>query len=707
MNVIDDGRPHNFELSLDPAIIPIQCRAMQIAEFAQLLLHADRIEDKLLRAPPLLDTKPDTRASLPRLPGRPPELDLAGPKKRIPFPKLHRGCSTEARGQVLHFFANHELLAIELMAVFLLRFPDAPPALRRAVVGTIAEEQQHMRLYMERMAQLGVSLGQVPVSSFFWDCLAAMADPLEYLAGMSMTLEQANLDFCTHYLHRFEQLDDEQSAAVMRRIREDEIGHVKLGVTWFNRLSAKDSGGLWERYRRSLIPPLTPARAKGMDFDREARRQAGLTDDFIDNLAVYSHSRGRPPGVYWFNPSSEDYFADPNSKYQPPEALQQIARDLETLPMFLCGKDDVVLVREAPNPSFLLTLQKVGIELPEFRSAGVQDLSGRKLAKLRPWAWSPDSELLLSPLLPWVHTPPPRPPVRAVFSKSFAAGLLSEYLTPREVDWLAPLDTVGQGATDYQQARSLIDSLRGAGHNVVIKAPFGTAGRAMVRELSDIDRKRNEVWIRRKIEEQGEVLIEPWLDGMLNLSVQIEVSEAAEVSILGVTRFNTDRRGQYLGTFLGNILHQLPDDLRRFVIGPGGGQWRLLRQLHEVGKTVGAALAQQGHRGPAGIDALVYRDSSGSYRFKPIIEINPRHTMGQVALRLEGLPAKGQVGFFSVISTAAIIKAGHRGPADYAAGLAPVVRNPGPKGGITSGTLCLNDPARAKRALALLSVGKG
>ena len=89
---------------------------------------------------------------------------------------------------------NHELLAVELMAVCLLAFPDAPPAFRLGVGRTLLEEQRHLRMYRARMAALGVDLGDVPVGGHFWRVLAGMRSPLEYVTGMSMVFEQANLD---------------------------------------------------------------------------------------------------------------------------------------------------------------------------------------------------------------------------------------------------------------------------------------------------------------------------------------------------------------------------------------------------------------------------------------------------------------------------------------------------------------------------------
>ena len=42
----------------------------------------------------------------------------------------------------------------------------------------------------------------------------------------------------------------------------------------------------------------------------------------------------------------------------------------------------------------------------------------------------------------------------------------------------------------------------------------------------------------------------------------------------------------------------------------------------------------EGYRGPVGVDAFLFRDSAGELRVKPVVEVNPRYTMGRVAVEL-------------------------------------------------------------------------
>src|SRR3954462_1630828 len=138
---------------------------MELREFAEQVLFATTLEEKLQAPSVITDEHPGTPLPVPHGPGRPAEL-LFKPKGscKADFPGVHRLERDEERGRLLHFFANHELLATELMALALLRFPDAPGAFRRGLVQTLKDEQAHTRLYMERMRQCGIHFGDLPVS---------------------------------------------------------------------------------------------------------------------------------------------------------------------------------------------------------------------------------------------------------------------------------------------------------------------------------------------------------------------------------------------------------------------------------------------------------------------------------------------------------------------------------------------------------------
>jgi hypothetical protein len=89
---------------------------MELREFAGRVLFATTLEEKLLRPADITDERPGTALITPSAPGRPAELQfkITG-TARDSFPGTKNLERESERGRLLHFFANHELLATELM----------------------------------------------------------------------------------------------------------------------------------------------------------------------------------------------------------------------------------------------------------------------------------------------------------------------------------------------------------------------------------------------------------------------------------------------------------------------------------------------------------------------------------------------------------------------------------------------------------------
>jgi len=177
---------------------------MELRDFAEQVLFATTLDEKLQAPADVTDDRPGSPMLAPQAPGRPAELRFKPPGSgKADFPGVHRLEQEHERGRLLHFFANHELLATELMALALLRFPNAPAAFRRDVWQTLKDEQLHTRLYVQRMRQCGIQFGEMPVSGYFWRSVSQMESPLDYVAGLCLTFEQANLDFCRYFARGF------------------------------------------------------------------------------------------------------------------------------------------------------------------------------------------------------------------------------------------------------------------------------------------------------------------------------------------------------------------------------------------------------------------------------------------------------------------------------------------------------------------------
>ena len=180
---------------------------MKLYEFASHILKKGDLSSKLTSAQQIVWEESETWVSERyETPARSPEICFS--EQQIKFPGKGALKDPLQRGKALHFFANHELLAIEMMAQALLLFPELSLPQRKSLVMTISEEQKHFSMYLSRMQELGVSFGDYPLNQFFWSFMANIENPDQFYSVISLTFEQANLDFASHYKELFKDLGD-------------------------------------------------------------------------------------------------------------------------------------------------------------------------------------------------------------------------------------------------------------------------------------------------------------------------------------------------------------------------------------------------------------------------------------------------------------------------------------------------------------------
>ncbi len=686
---------------------------MELREFAERVLFSGTLEEKLA-APesPLEDAAPGRPAAVPAEPGRPANLRMRHDGRRAPFPSAARLESEQERGLLLHFFANHELLAAELMALVLLRFPGAPAAFRQGLAATLQEEQEHTRWYIARMRACGVEFGSYPVNGFFWRCVSPVDSPADYVTRLSLTFEQANLDYARHYAEIFARMQDAPTASLFERIYRDEIGHVGYGLKWFRRW--KEPGiSDWEQYRRSLPFPLSPRRAKGAatDFNREGRKRAGLEESFIDQLEVYEQSKGRTPDVFWFNPDAEDELAAGDSgAWRRPGKVEAMCRDLETAALFLARRDDVVLLRREPGLTFRREMREAGLILPEASSVEGFAASGRRVARVRPWAWTPEATRLLDPIRTRASVDAGgwRPEYAGLFSKTAQGGRESRWAAAAP-PWLGCTESAAVICESEPALAKAVERFFAAGWEAVVcKAPFGSAGRSQARwragsVIPESVRRNLCLWL----EKQGAVVVEPWYRRALDFSVQFEVQADGSANLAGFTRLHVDEAGRFRGCSVERDLATGADaEAARFL---HGGQ-DALRGFYRgsAANLLGAECLERGFRGPVGIDAFVYRDQEGRMRLRPLVELNPRFTMGRVTVELaRRLPAGVRV-VFEIVTRSRMREAGFSGFSEFARCLgqsAPAEREKTGRRRLRRGSLPLNEPDLVESCLPVLRVG--
>ncbi|HVY29125.1 MAG TPA: DUF455 family protein [Polyangiaceae bacterium] len=223
-------------------------------------------------------------------PGRPPELRQARRGERTP--RAAALTDPHYRARTLHAFLHHELQAAELMCWAILAFPNAEAEFRRGLLGICLDEIRHMNLYAEHIRALGHAVGDFGIRDWFWKRVPSCNSKLEFVAVMGMGLEAANLEYAPDFAARFRAAGDEAGALIQERIAAEEVAHVGFATRWFTRWTGGCDFGAWTA---QLPPPLSPWVMHGEPLALDARRRAGMSEDFLTALRAYvPDPKGRP-----------------------------------------------------------------------------------------------------------------------------------------------------------------------------------------------------------------------------------------------------------------------------------------------------------------------------------------------------------------------------------------------------------------------------
>jgi uncharacterized ferritin-like protein (DUF455 family) len=220
--------------------------------------------------------------AMPDRPTRPAEPELLPPNR---MPKRGKGGSERGRIALIHALAHIEFAAIDLAFDLVGRFgAQFPSDFADDWMRVGAEEAMHFALLDRRLRTLGSRYGALPAHDGLWDAAAATAhDVLARLAVVPMVLEARGLDVTPATIERFSAAGDAVTAAILTRILNDEIRHVRAGTFWFESACVRESfepettwRALVRTYFRGMIKP---------PFNDSARDSAGLTREYYQALA--------------------------------------------------------------------------------------------------------------------------------------------------------------------------------------------------------------------------------------------------------------------------------------------------------------------------------------------------------------------------------------------------------------------------------------
>jgi len=260
---------------------------------ALAVLQAQEPADKVAAANTLAaewvkhKTMGQTLISVPETPVRPLHPKLVPPSEV----KRRRLGTIAGRAALLHAVAHIEFNAIDLAADMIARFGHHADILddsRAAFIGdwisVCHDEARHFSLIQARLIQLGTTYGGLPAHNGLWEAAISTKDNFAArLAIAPMVLEARGLDVTPNMIEKLTSVGDIESAEILKIIYNDEIGHVAIGATWFQKIAQQNQKDP-ESFFHHLVTNYFKGRLKP-PFNVQARTLAGLTEGYYRPLS--------------------------------------------------------------------------------------------------------------------------------------------------------------------------------------------------------------------------------------------------------------------------------------------------------------------------------------------------------------------------------------------------------------------------------------
>ena len=146
-----------------------------------------------------------------------------------------------------------------------------------------AEEAHHFTMLSDYLQSHGMSYGDLPAHNGLWEmAVKTDFDVLVRMALVPRVLEARGLDVTPGMIKKLRSAGDTDLVAILQKIFDDEIGHVKIGSYWYKRLCderhlepQKTFLKLIEKYMKG---------AKFGPFETESRIDAGFSHDELQSL---------------------------------------------------------------------------------------------------------------------------------------------------------------------------------------------------------------------------------------------------------------------------------------------------------------------------------------------------------------------------------------------------------------------------------------
>ncbi|MBB6460908.1 hypothetical protein [Flammeovirga kamogawensis] len=341
--------------------------------------------------------------------------------------------------------------------------------------------------------------------------------------------------------------------------------------------------------------------------------------------------------LFYFNPSCEISVLKGQKHFTPSKAFIVLQEDLYLLMYWLLRGDDILYTNQVFSDQLkksLLSLHKGKV----MTSKEIKEDKQLVLDTYIPWGDAPNVEVDLKNIKHKFKKPKIyNEKVKAIYHRMFGFDLLKKCID-KKIPNVISLKDIGGFYTEKSKVLQSISNLFKEGAKaVVLKLPFSSSGRGLLVLRREEITKSVELWVESGLKGQGSIYVSPWLDKTKDISFLFSVNNR-KITYQGSTVFSVSSTGQYQGATLTLFENQIPFQLKDSITS-------IIELLLLELNSNDLLLSMQGN---IGIDAMLYTTDDGIEMIHPCLEINPRNTMGHVALALQKVTDyKGQ---FSILS---------------------------------------------------------
>jgi hypothetical protein len=178
----------------------------------------------------------------------------------------------------------------------------------------------------------------------------------------------------------------------------------------------------------------------------------------------------------------------------------------------------------------------------------------------------------------------------------------------------------------YENLSDIEQLVEAKDYQLLAKAPYSSSGRGLLwLPIGELTRTERQI-LHGMLKKQTCVSVEKALDKQLDFAMEFLISDQSTSSFEGYSLFDTNKKGAYLGNYIGSQ-SSIESKISSYI------DIRLLDMVKDKLKQILQSQFSSIYSGFIGVDMLIYKEGD-AYKLNPCVEINVRNNMGLTAIAI-------------------------------------------------------------------------